>query len=122
MNKDLTRRDIFVVKVKLGCALLYFLIENAALVTKDEYNGQPAISYQKASTGKGTAQQGFISVHEKLFNMAMEEGFKNVSPFSMRYQPMIVPPGDYTGPTSGCYKALEVSVMRTGTSSAQKVK
>ena len=97
-------------------------MDTAKLVTNDDSNGEPAIVYQKVSIGQASALQGYISVHKKLFTMAVEEGYEGIKPFVTRYQPMIVPPKDYTGPSGGCYKVLPVEVMRTENSVVQKVR
>lgn len=109
-------------KVKFGVILLQMLMNTAKMITPDEYNGQPAIDYEKVVMGKTLQLQGYVSVNERLYQLAVEEKFQGIRPFATRYQPMIVPPDMYTSPNRGGYKALDVDVMRTAGCKEQKVR
>ena len=104
----------------MGCALIQILVENTKLITNDEYRGQPALKHEVV-VRKGKELQGFVSVHRRLFEMAVEDNPESINPFTTRYQPMIVPPDNYESPKKGGYKALEVGVMRIVGSKEQRV-
>lgn len=74
------------------------------------------------TNGRSKTLQGYVSVHKKLFEIAVEEGYEGIRPFATRYQPMIVPPNEYENYTTGCYKALQVHVMRFENSDLQRVR
>lgn len=107
-------------KIQLGCALIQILVEHSKLITNDEFRGQPALKHEVV-VRKGKGLQGFVSVHRRLFEMAVEENPGSINPFTTRYQPMIVPPDNYESPKKGGYKALEVGVMRLAGSEEQRV-
>ena len=129
-------------KVKLGCALIQLLLDNATFTkpTKDgkhqqrQRHGQhtePAFQYKRKMMGinkqNGKKAHGVIEIHPDLHSIAVNEEFTSTSMYispslaNSRVQPMVVPPNDWLSVNNGGYETIKVPFMRTRHCKTQKV-
>ena len=102
----------------LGAALLSILTEH----TKVNENGkeEPAFRVEKRWSHNNTKSTSFITIHDRLHKMFLEDDYLSWAANTTRHMPMIVPPSPWTGPNTGGYRWLEVEMMRTHRSNVQK--
>jgi len=115
-----------VLKVKLGAALIRFLLENADFCNPmNRGMEEPAFNYTRRKTD-GMKFNAFISIHPDLLSIALEDDYPsyNANMAStdqyMRCQPMVVPPKKWTDVHGGGYQTLKVDFMRTRQCKTQK--
>lgn len=101
--------------VQLGVALLEVLMNNTSVGKQQE----AAFSYHK--TFSNNKLVAWISLHDSIYKMVMEDSFQSTSALSSRHKPMVVQPQPWEGPNKGGYKWLKADLMRTGLSMMQKV-
>jgi len=124
-------------KVKLGCALIQLLLDNATFTKpikdgKQQRHGQhtePAFQYKRKMMGnKNGKAHGVIEIHPELHSIAVNEEFTSTSMYispslaNSRVQPMVVPPNDWLGVNDGGYETIKVPFMRTRHCKTQKVR
>jgi DNA-directed RNA polymerase len=102
----------------LGAALLSILTEHA----KVNENGRedPAFRVEKRWSNRGSKSTSFITIHDKIHKIFLEDEYLSWAANTTRHMPMIVPPSNWTGPNTGGYRWLEVDMMRTHRSNVQK--
>jgi DNA-directed RNA polymerase len=106
-------------KLKVGVALIELLLEN---VTVDQ-SGKPekAFTYEQVYLSQDKFV-GRLYLHDKIYNMAVEDSWANLEASTTRHKPMILPPRDWVAPDDGGYSWLKVDLMRTHGSKLQKVR
>mmetsp|Transcript_356 Transcript_356/g.915 ORF Transcript_356/g.915 Transcript_356/m.915 type:complete len:1114 (-) Transcript_356:478-3819(-) len=104
--------------VHLGAALLSIITENA----KVNVNGkeEPTFRVEKRWSNNGTKVTSFITIHDHIHKIFLEEEYLSWAANTTRHMPMIVPPSNWTGPNEGGYRWLEVEMMRTHRSNVQR--
>ncbi len=102
----------------LGAALLSILTEHA----KVQENGrdEPAFRVEKRWSNHGSKSTSFITIHDRIHKIFLEDEYLSWAANTTRHMPMIVPPTNWTGPNTGGYRWLEVDMMRTHRSNVQK--
>jgi DNA-directed RNA polymerase len=102
----------------LGAALLSILTEHA----KVNENGkeEPAFRVEKRWSNNHTKSTSFITIHDRLHKIFLEDEYLSWAANTTRHMPMIVPPSPWTAPNTGGYRWLEVEMMRTHRSNVQK--
>ena len=102
----------------LGAALLSILTEHA----KVHENGrdEPAFRVEKRWSNHGSKSTSFITIHDRIHKIFLEDEYLSWAANTTRHMPMIVPPTNWTGPNTGGYRWLEVDMMRTHRSNVQK--
>lgn len=102
----------------LGAALLSILTEHA----KVNENGKedPAFRVEKRWSNNGSKSTSFITIHDRIHKIFLEDEYLSWAANTNRHMPMIVPPSNWTGPNTGGYRWLEVDMMRTHRSNVQK--
>ncbi len=102
----------------LGAALLSILTEH----TKVNENGrdEPAFRVEKRWSNRGSKSTSFITIHDRIHKIFLEDEYLSWAANTTRHMPMIVPPTNWTGPSAGGYRWLEVDMMRTHRSNVQK--
>ena len=102
----------------LGAALLSILTEHA----KVNENGreEPAFRVEKKWSNNGSKSTSFITIHDRIYKIFLEDEYLSWAANTTRHMPMIVPPSDWVGPNNGGYRWLEVDMMRTHRSNVQK--
>ncbi|CAM9937269.1 unnamed protein product, partial [Laminaria digitata] len=123
-------------QVKLGAALVKFLIETAtwahdegrggvsALETGDGGGGRDSVGVPRAAfvhqvvMCKHKQQQGSLSLAPEIFAKMVDEDISRLA--APRYVPMLVQPRDWTHPDRGGFLNLHTQIMRTRGEAAQK--
>jgi DNA-directed RNA polymerase len=105
-------------KLKVGVALIELLLENA--MVDQSAKPQAAFSYEKVYHSQDKFV-GRLYLHDKIYNMAVEDSRAFLGASTTRHKPMIVPPRDWVAPDDGGYSWLKVDLMRTHGSKLQKV-
>ena len=105
-------------KVKLGVALIEVLLQNAVIDQSEE--PEKAFRYEKVYLSKDKFV-GRLFLHDKIYNMAVEDSWANLEAATTRHKPMILPPRDWVAPDDGGYSWLKVDLMRTKGCKLQKV-
>jgi hypothetical protein len=105
-------------KIKLGVALIELLLQNAVI----DQSGEPekAFRYEQVYHSQNKFV-GRLFLHDKIYNMAVEDSWANLEASTTRHKPMILPPRDWVAPDDGGYSWLKVDLMRTHGSKLQKV-
>ncbi|KAL3922592.1 MAG: hypothetical protein SGILL_002123 [Bacillariaceae sp.] len=101
----------------VGAALLSILMEQAMI----EENGkkEPAFQIEKRWTKDGKKSVSFVTIHDRLHKIFLEDEYVSWAATTTRHMPMIVPPTKWTGARKGAYRWLEVNLMRTHGSNIQ---
>ena len=102
----------------LGAALLSILTEQA--MVNENGREDPAFRVEKRWSNNGSKSTSFITIHDRLHKIFLEDEYLSWAANTTRHMPMIVPPSDWVGPNSGGYRWLEVEMMRTHRSNVQK--
>ena len=102
----------------LGSALLSILTEHA--MVNENGREDPAFRVEKVWTNKGSKSTSFITIHDRIHKIFLEDDYLSWAANTSRHMPMIVPPSNWTGPNTGGYRWLEVDMMRTHRSNVQK--
>lgn len=102
----------------LGAALLSILIEHALL--NENGKKEPAFRVEKKWSRNYSKSTSFITIHDQLYKIFLEDEYLSWAANTTRHMPMIVPPSDWTAPNVGGYRWLEVEMMRTHRSNVQK--
>jgi DNA-directed RNA polymerase len=104
----------------LGAALLSILMEQAMI----EENGkqEPAFRIEKRWANNATSSKStsYVTIHDKLHKIFLEDEYMSWAATTTRHMPMIVPPTKWTGPRDGGYRWLQVNLMRTHGSNVQR--
>ena len=102
----------------LGAALLSILTEHAKV--NENGRDEPAFRVEKRWSNKGSKSTSFITIHDRIHKIFLEDEYLSWAANTTRHMPMIVPPSNWTGPNTGGYRWLEVDMMRTHRSNVQK--
>ncbi len=102
----------------LGAALLSILTEHAKV--NDNGRDEPAFRVEKRWSNRGSKSTSFITIHDRIHKIFLEDEYLSWAANTTRHMPMIVPPTNWTGPNTGGYRWLEVDMMRTHRSNVQK--
>lgn len=96
-------------KVQLGAALFEILFKTATVSVdgKDEL----AFNYEKRWTKKDRTQS-FVSLHESIYNMFVDDKLHSFAVSATRFKPMIVPPKPWTKLDQGGYSILRADLLR----------
>jgi len=101
-------------KVHLGAALIKLLLETATL-DKSFYksNADSRAFVHEIKWISNLKSVGYVTLNQELFQRIVDEKLTTIATQATRFQPMIVPPKPWQGPSSGAYYALPASLMRT---------
>ena len=102
----------------LGAALLSILTEHA--MVNENGKEDPAFRVEKVWSNRGSKSTSFITIHDRIHKIFLEDDYLSWAASTSRHMPMIVPPSNWTGPNTGGYRWLEVDMMRTHRSNVQK--
>jgi len=102
----------------LGAALLSILTEHA--MVNENGREEPAFRVEKRWSQNYNKSTSFITIHDRLHKIFLEDDYLSWAANTTRHMPMIVPPSKWIAPNAGGYRWLEVEMMRTHRSNVQK--
>lgn len=102
----------------LGAALLSILTEHA--MVNENGREEAAFRVEKRWSQNYNKSTSFITIHDRLHKIFLEDDYLSWAANTTRHMPMIVPPSKWIAPNVGGYRWLEVDMMRTHRSNVQK--